>query len=257
MPVTPGPANETSATLSLPEFLQYIKESLNLSPREAMNLLKVKSLSTGINLRDALDQLRHLIAQTPAADQKDATNEPVSAAPTRPMPAAPPASPLPVAIVSPRLPADDEPFARDIIQIREVRPPYVRRFDEEADPDELEDLEDLDDENELENFTQPAAVNPQRQAQAHTIISELRETQGAAVASPKRLQVLNTIADNQVSDEQLQALAVGIWSIAALKKLKVDQVEALISWAKQDYFVEEVEAVLAILEEERYARGNR
>ena len=42
-----------------------------------------------------------------------------------------------------------------------------------------------------------------------------------------------------------------------MKKLKVDQVEALISWAKEDDFVSEVEAVLILLEEENYARGNR
>jgi hypothetical protein len=37
----------------------------------------------------------------------------------------------------------------------------------------------------------------------------------------------------------------------------MDQVEALISWAKQDDFVDEAEAALAALEEDRYARGNR
>jgi len=42
-----------------------------------------------------------------------------------------------------------------------------------------------------------------------------------------------------------------------VKKLKVDQVEALISWAKEDYFVDEVEAVLALIDEEgQYARSD-
>jgi hypothetical protein len=68
---------------------------------------------------------------------------------------------------------------------------------------------------------------------------------------------LRNAADDEVSDEQLQELAVGIWNIQTLKKLKKDQVEALISWAKEDYFLDEAEAVLMVLEEERYARGNR
>jgi hypothetical protein len=39
--------------------------------------------------------------------------------------------------------------------------------------------------------------------------------------------------------------------------LKVDQVEALIAWAKEDFFVEEVEDVLdRIDEEESYARSD-
>ncbi len=65
------------------------------------------------------------------------------------------------------------------------------------------------------------------------------------------------MVSSQISEEQLQALIEGIWGVTAKKKLKVDQAEALISWAKEDDFTGEAEAVLALLEEERYARGNR
>ena len=58
------------------------------------------------------------------------------------------------------------------------------------------------------------------------------------------------VVDTQISLEQLQELVAGVWNVTSVKKLKVDQVEALISWAKEDDFVSEVEAVLAILEEE-------
>ncbi len=75
--------------------------------------------------------------------------------------------------------------------------------------------------------------------------------------SPLRLQVLHNVAGSQLSSEQLQALIEGVWNVTSVKKLKVDQAEALISWAKEDDFVIEAEAVLALLEEEFYARGNR
>jgi hypothetical protein len=76
--------------------------------------------------------------------------------------------------------------------------------------------------------------------------------QGATVTSEARLRALRNAADVEVSDEQLQELILGVWNIPALKKLKKDQVEALISWAKEDDFLDEVGAVLIVLEEERY-----
>jgi hypothetical protein len=60
-----------------------------------------------------------------------------------------------------------------------------------------------------------------------------------------------------VSEEQLQDLAEGIWGVSSFKKLKVDQVESLISWAKEDDFITDAEVVLLLLEEEAFARGNR
>jgi hypothetical protein len=63
MPMTLGPNLDSSGNLPLPEFIQYIHENLNLTPRQAMEMLKVKSLSTGINLREALERLRYLVAQ--------------------------------------------------------------------------------------------------------------------------------------------------------------------------------------------------
>src|SRR6185295_17580855 len=63
MPMTLGPTLDSSGNFPLPEFIQYIHENLNLTPRQAMEMLKVKSLSTGVNLREALERLRYLVAQ--------------------------------------------------------------------------------------------------------------------------------------------------------------------------------------------------
>ena len=56
--------------------------------------------------------------------------------------------------------------------------------------------------------------------------------------------------NSQISDQQLHHLIEQIWGVTSVKKLKVDQIEALISWAKEDFFVEEVEAVLALIDGE-------
>ena len=62
---------------------------------------------------------------------------------------------------------------------------------------------------------------------------------------------------DQLSNEQLLELIQGVWGVAGLKKLKNDQVEALISWAKEDEFMNEAEVVLAVLQEDAYARSDR
>lgn len=122
------------------------------------------------------------------------------------------------------------------------------RFDEEEDPEEEEKPED---------FHLPREFTSKQLEYARNKISELRESQGATIASPKRLQALTNVVGDQISQEGLQELIFGIWGVSVLKKLKMDQVEALISWAKQDDFIDEVEAALTVLEEDRYARGNR
>ncbi len=256
---TPGRVVDASSNLQLPQFIQYIKEYMDLSPKQAMELLNVKSLSTGINLRDALEQLKVITGQQGPAGatlsaQKRQDNEPDDPAPARP-PSTPTArldegfarsstGPLP------RVARDSAP----IIEMRVRRP--AAGFDEEVGPDELDDPDEAYDD--LEDLEMSRHLSPQLLSKARTKLGELRESQGAATASAGRLQALNNVAVSQITEDQLQELAEGVWGIMSLKKLKVDQVEALISWAKlEDDFAEQVEAVLAILEEERYARGNR
>jgi hypothetical protein len=71
MPPSPGlPAG----TLQLPQFLQYLKE-MGLDARRAMDLLKVKSLS-GLNLREALEQLQHILMQEGAPTAQSPTQAP-------------------------------------------------------------------------------------------------------------------------------------------------------------------------------------
>ena len=251
VPRTPTRPIESGNNMLLPQFIQYIKENMDLTPKQAMELLNVRSLSTGINLRDAVEQLKQILEQeipvTNGARKPNNSDpsfiressfsnvEPERSGNTGPLP---------------RINRDAAP----VIEMRTRQP--APTFDEEVGPDESnEDEETFDD---LEDLELPHELSPFVLERARDKLSELRESQGAATASAGRLQALNNVAVSQVTEEQLQELAGGVWNINSLKKLKVDQVEALISWAKmEDDFAEQVEAVLVVLEEERYARGNR
>lgn len=254
IPRTPARPGEAGNNMLLPQFIQYIKENLDLTPKQAMELLNVRSLSTGINLRDAVEQLKQLVGQDfPApngAMQRKQDNggssfiresafsdaEPERSGNTGSLPRA-------------------NKSSNPIVEMRVGRP--AQSFDEEVGPGNP-DEEDETFDDDLEDLEAPGELSPQVLEKAYSKLSELRESQGAATASAGRLQALNNVAVSQVTEEQLQELADGVWGISSLKKLKVDQVEALISWAKlEDDFAEQVEAVLVVLEEEHYARGNR
>ena len=130
--------------------------------------------------------------------------------------------------------------------IRETPPTYPA-FDEELDDADIE----FEDEPEYPQLTQ------HEREIAEGVLKRLQDAKGSTVASPSRLKVLNNVIGGQISDEQLQQLIQGVWEINSITKLKSDQVEALVYWGKDDNFIEEVELVLALLEEGNYARSDR
>jgi len=252
MPVTPGMQGEASSNMKLSQFMQAIRDAWGLTPKQAMDLLNVKTLN-GMNYRDALRKLQPLVEgnsrdastsgtvnKAPAAMQSKPAEE--RARPQRPLPvqgsqSIPPASPVPDALHGPAnipvIPIKDE-------MIREA-PRRVYKFDEED--------EELQEEKEEENEEQRVI--------ARIKLDELKEVRGTSLASQGRLTVLQNVLNSQISDQQLQHLIEHVWGVTSVKKLKVDQIEALISWAKEDYFVEEVEAVLALIDgEESHARSD-
>ena len=282
MPIIPGMPGAANGTMLRPQFIQFIKETLGLTPKQAMELLKVKSLD-GVNLREALTQLQHLVVQKPAGREpinssasdvgarSSASNQPREIGPARPeeetatmpvstsmdapsvppVPSQAPASPEPS---SPSVPAPpglgettSEAMLPDLGAMREERPSY--RFDEEVDLEDAEEgMEGIEDEG--EDTEQSLELTEQQRARAQSVLSRVKEARGSTAASPARLTVLRNVIDSQVSEEQLQRLIQSVWAATTLKRLKVDQVEALISWAKEDDFVSEMEAVLAIIEVE-------
>ncbi|HEV2659096.1 MAG TPA: hypothetical protein VGU68_00740 [Ktedonobacteraceae bacterium] len=239
------PPGESGGNLSLQQFIGYIRENMGLSPKQAMDILKIKSLS-GVNLREALEHLqKHQEGATP-------TGTPAKAQESTP-PARPASSPAPVRNTPPASPPTLSSLrspAREVERggrgdLNEHSPAYRPAFDEEIDPHEEEDdLEDLDD------LDLPRELSAQERVQARKKIDSMRETRGATVTNSARLQVLSNVTSTQISQEQMRELIEGIWGIDTIKKLKVDQAEMLISWAKEDDFVSEVEAVLTMLEEE-------
>ena len=62
--------------------------------------------------------------------------------------------------------------------------------------------------------------------------------------------MLDTLVHSQIGEEKLQKIIKAAWGLANKKKLKNAQVEELISWAKEDFFVEEAEALLSLIAEE-------
>jgi len=234
---------DTSSSLKLPQFIQFIKEALDLTPKQAMELLNVKSLS-GLNLREALEELQEIVGQntasvatqtTPASQNSVESNQTRTEAKTQPD--------TPKAF-----PAASNPKNADIPElthavIRDNPPSYV--FDEEIDLDSGEI--DLAEDEEVEYL--PELTNQEREV-GENVLGRLREAQGSSTASEARLKVLRNVTDSQVSEEQLQQLVQGIWGITSPKKLKNDQVEALISWAKEDDFFSEAEIILLLMQEE-------
>src|SRR6266487_6377140 len=248
MPVTPSMQSETSSNMKLSQFMQAIRDAWGLTPKQAMDLLNVKTLN-GMNYRDALRKLQPLVeGNTTEASTSGAVNKASGA--IQPKPAEerakpqgplslqgsqsiPPASPMPGALHGPEnipvIPIKDE-------MIREA-PGKVYKFDEED--------EELQEEKE------------EQRAIARIKLDELKEARGTSLASQGRLTVLQNVLNSQISDQQLQHLIQHIWGVTIVKKLKVDQIEALISWAKEDFFVEEVETVLARIDgEESHARSD-
>jgi len=127
--------------------------------------------------------------------------------------------------------------------VSEKRSPYG--FDEEDDQEDEEMVFDNGDDGEERH-----ALSAEELLRARNIVSKMRDVHGSSAASPSRLTVLQNITSTQISQEQLQELMQAFWGTTTTKKLKADQVEELISWAKEDEFPEEVEAVLMLLEEE-------
>lgn len=263
MPSSLGPT-AAGGNLTIPEFISYIDKNLHLKPKQAMDMLRVKTL-TGINLREALEKLKQIVAQNAQAEtnilqqQANVVHEarPVISTPvSHNTPSSPPSQSTistrqdaPIDALPTRPPDEALEGSDNVIEMRVSSPVQpARGFDEE------EELEDLDAEDSLSVVPE---ISPEQLSHARNRISVLRQMQGATVTSEARLKVLRNAADDEVSTEELQELAAGVWHIQSLQKLKKDQVEALISWAKEDDFLNEAKAVLMVLEEEHYARGNR
>lgn len=230
LPVTPGQASAGSGNMKLSEFIQVIRTNWGLNAKQVMDLLQVKSLNN-MNYRDLLRQLEPLVAP-----QRDA--RPAPPAP-REQPRAP--SPLPTQASPLAGPANIPVYPLRDGSLREPGRSY--RFEEEEDeqdsPGNAQTTEDEEEE-----------AGGMSLALARIKTDELRDIRGNTLGSPGRIVVLHNLMDTQLSEAQFQQLIELLWDAPSDKKLKQDQVEALISWAKEDEFENEVRAVMAVLREQ-------
>lgn len=266
MPVTPGVQGDANS-MKLSQFMQIIRESWGLTPKQAMDLLNVKTLN-GMNYREALRQLQPLVegdarsVSTPDAGKispvvsqpkpveergrpQGSPPKPASGEERRRPQGSPPNPAPPPPLRNEVRPAQDALAGPPNIPVIPIKDEMIREA-----PRKVYKFDEEDEEKEEESEEQRAI--------ARIKLDELKEVRGTALASPGRLTALQNVLNSQISEEQLQRLIQSAWGAPGVKKLKVDQVEALISWAKEDYFVDEVEAVLALIdEEEHYARSDR
>ncbi|MGH2493254.1 MAG: hypothetical protein ACRDIV_00955 [Ktedonobacteraceae bacterium] len=279
MPSTHNLNDPTSGTIKLSEFIRIIRDRWSISPKDVIDLLHLPNLNN-MNYRDLLRQLEPLVEQRAKAAPKNTTGQPRPATSPVPTPSAPrpsspassttmrdasvrppqPPTPTPQGNATNRAPtpapppkqplpepsAPTEPAALDGPPnipvfplpghtLREV--PRAYKFDEEDE--EAEDAQSDNNTGEDENSMSDTL--------ARIKIDDLKDIRGTAAVSPARLIVLHNLLDSQISDTQFQQLIEGLWNINSDKKLKQDHVEALISWAKEDYFDDEVRAVLAVM----------
>lgn len=259
---------DTGGNLTLPQFITTIRDTMSLNPKQAMEMLHVKSLNN-VNLRDALEKLRGIVDGEGTNDGAGAaaatTSKPVPTPPGKPAQgtqnasgtqsaqstqstqATPPATTRTGNNAALNIPGLTMGTSSLKSVPKEQRPKYT--FDEEEEPSEDEDnlddlLEELDEEGAEEELT------PQERAHGRALINQFRESRGPTVANAARLQVLHNVVIGQIDEDELLELIAGIWEVNSVKKLKVDQAELLISWAKTDEFYDEVKAVLRVLQEE-------
>ncbi|BCL82592.1 hypothetical protein ccbrp13_50570 [Ktedonobacteria bacterium brp13] len=257
-----GPPAGENGGMPLPQFIQYIKDNLNLSPRQAMDILDVKSLATGINLRDALEQLKAHSGQSgPLPNAIEMVKRPDDEAEGNTGQSVRPVSGTQNAAGArtPSSTLSNNSSHSTPIELSMHRP--ASAFAEEIGPDELDNLDDLSDFDDMLSADDASNSKSERDEelagdqfstkeleQARAKLEALRSIQGATTANDARLKVLNNVLEGQITEDQLKALISGVWHIQTPKKLKVDQVEELISWAKrEDAFIEQVEAILATL----------
>jgi hypothetical protein len=216
-----GAGGDVPNNLTIPQFMKMLNENLGLDSKQAMQKLGVRSLS-GLNLRKALEQLQQM-TQTENGS-----------------------SPLPTSHLAP---------ADSGLEI-ENTPPIESRSNSGGNGsravgfDEEEGLEGEEEPDELDELDFSEELTNQQRIRAREIIKRLREYGGMTVGSQSRLLALKNVLNGQISDQQLIEVIQGIWNIKAANRLKVEQVEAVISWAKEDDFVSEVENIIKLFEEE-------
>ncbi|PWT71863.1 MAG: hypothetical protein C5B60_10350 [Chloroflexi bacterium] len=246
-PVSPATPNPTAraATLSIKDFLDAARAELDVSPKQAMERLGVKSLQ-GIDLHEALETLRGQL-------DHGGRGEPV-------VPTSPPQAPA----APPRYFEEEDDGEFDV----------TFHLDEDSDELELEDVPDFEvvtpplravpaskrpasakraASAPIESPLEESATSGQKSSTLE-LIGQLRATaKGSNPTSQQRIAYRNIIQE-ELGEQPAKALVVGLWRVPA-ERLGAEQMDALLSWGKRDTFGEEAAEVLAALRAERSRSG--
>jgi hypothetical protein len=250
---TPAKSPVPAAEFSIKDFLDAARAELDLSPKQAMERLSVKSLQ-GIDLNEALDTLRRQIAGAGGG-------EPVVPGGPPPVPAAPPAPAAP-----PRYFEEEDDSEFDV----------TFHLDDESDEFDLEDVPDFDAVTPPPPLqavpaakrsapAKPAAHGPGEGSLEHSatsgqksstleLIGQLRATAKGSNPTPQQRIAFRNIIQEELGEQPAKALVAGLWRVPA-ERLGADQLDALLSWGKRDTFGEEAVEVLAALRAEREGKG--
>jgi hypothetical protein len=238
--------------ISVKDFVAAVRAELDLSPKQAMDRLHVRSLN-GLDLNEALDALRR---------QMGREGEQTVSSPTQV--AQPPEAPVP-----PRYFAEEEDEGEFEVTLS---------LDEDSDEFDLEDVPDFDavaprpravatpsvkrpapakSAPAANGVDQGSPVESAAAGQTSTtleLIGQLRAAaKGSTPTSHQRTAYRNIIL-RELGEQPAKALVAGLWHVPA-ERLGADQLDALLSWGKRDTFGEEATLVLAALRTEREQKG--
>jgi hypothetical protein len=238
--------------ISVKDFVAAVRAELDLSPKQAMDRLHVRSLN-GLDLNEALDALRRQMGR----EGEQTVSSPTQAA-------QPPAVPAP-----PRYFEEEEDEGEFEVTLS---------LDEDSDEFDLEDVPDFDAvaphpravatpsvKRPVPAKSAPAANGVDQGSPAESaaagqtsttleLIGQLRATaKGSTPTSHQRTAYRNIIL-RELGEQPAKALVAGLWHVPA-ERLGADQMDALLSWGKRDTFGEEATLVLAALRTEREQKG--
>jgi hypothetical protein len=258
--------------MTLPQFLAEAQAEFGFTPRQVMENLNVRSLS-GVNYREALATLRrHSLRESVAPPLS-----PAAAATLEPAP--PPAAPH---YFEEEL---DEPEV--VFGIRdleggtldgEANPYAASDTEDDEEDDALLDALDLEEAEEAAlpppTPIRPSAGQPRSSGRstpapsaaapvapvdggqekdgsaALRLITQLRGAQAGGVPSSYQRTAYRNLVVSQLGDEKAKAVVAALYRVSP-ERLGPEQLDALVSWGKQDNFADEVELVLAELRAER------
>ena len=286
-PTTPAPARAQASgplvsgsasqgpDLTRQQFISAAQE-MGLSVKVAMDRLGVRTLE-GLNLREALEALRRQAVQS---------DTPLPFAPPFRRPVAPDDSP---ASAEPRyfdeeddldvtFSVDGEDGAEEEFASYATGGPHDR-----DDLDPLDEIEELDLDDDVPDFGPPPSAArgsssaPRRhtaappaaapvpdvaspgaalagasgdRAHALQLVGQMRSARGGGAPSGYQRTAYRNVIARELGEPEAAALVRGLWRTTP-DRLSGEQLDALLSWGKQDTFGEEAALVLAELRAER------